>query len=128
MWYMRPSRPIPSPCIETPVAEYSQSIRCSPDSPCAFTGAPTNHDSGAGKYSLIATPVSHVPCACLLGGRGTLPLGFCAGARPPIGTPPVGGELAYAEELTTRAASDSRPPALARRLGQRQRKLTVTGS
>jgi hypothetical protein len=58
MWYGRPSSPIPSPSIDTPVAEYSQSMRCRPGRPGAFTSRPTNHDSGAGQYSVIVTPVS----------------------------------------------------------------------
>src|SRR4051794_2203332 len=48
MWYGLPSSPIPSPSIDSPRAEYNQSILCAVASPGALTGRPTNHDSSAG--------------------------------------------------------------------------------
>jgi hypothetical protein len=54
-----------------------------------LTRRPTNHDSGAGQYSVIVASRIHVPRARLDGGGGTLGLGVGAGARPPIGTPPL---------------------------------------
>ena len=51
---------------------------------------PTNHDSGAGQYSVTATPLSHLPLACLLGGAGMRVGVADTGARPPpkIDAPP----------------------------------------
>ncbi len=83
---------MPSPCIETPVAEYSQSIRCMLVSPGAFTSLPTNHDSGDGQYSVTVTPVSQWPRACLLGGGGMRGVVLVGASPPPtIGAPPFGG-------------------------------------
>src|ERR1700730_13078656 len=65
-------------------------MRCCPVSPGAVTSAPTNHDSGAGQYSVIVTDESHLPRACLPGGGGSLWMGAWVGARPPMGAPPVG--------------------------------------
>ena len=69
MW---PSRPRPSPSIDTPVAEYSQSMRCLPFSPGVRTFLPMNHLSGAGQYSVMMTSCSQEPRARLPGGRGIL--------------------------------------------------------
>src|SRR5436305_14606307 len=101
---------MPSPSIETPVAEYSQSILCSPRSPGVGTSVPTNHDSGAGQYSVIVTPCSHLPCAFLPGGGGTRVGRLPFGARPPTGAPPL--ELA-ARALTALAAPPTEARAIA---------------
>src|SRR5471032_1351983 len=81
---------MPSPSIESPVAEYSQSTRCSPASPGAFTSRPTNQVSGAGQYSVIVTRFSQRALACLLGAGGTLAGAACVGSSPPptIAAPP----------------------------------------
>src|SRR5947209_9080923 len=103
MWYMRPSRAKPSPSIETPSAEYSQSIRCLPASPGALTSLPLNHDSGAGQYSVIVIARSHVPCACLDGGAGTL--GWVpVGAGPAVNPAPPLGPVVAAEPPAAIAA------------------------
>jgi hypothetical protein len=104
MWYIRPSSPMPWPCIERPAAEYSQSTRCRLVSPGAATSRPTNHDSGDGQYSVTDTAPSQRPRLCRLGGAGIFSLPGL-GTSPPLsnGTPPVTG-VVPARAVATGAA------------------------
>src|SRR5579884_989387 len=90
-----------------------------PRSPGALTSRPTNHDSGAGQYSVIVTPLSHLPWLCLLGGLSCDVARLWEGARPPTGAPPltpaVTAVAAVATPCGASAAISSQDPAAAGR-------------
>src|ERR1700744_2600598 len=104
---------MPDPSIDIPVAEASQSMGWRPGRRGALTISPTNHDSGAGQYSVTATPVSQRPLACLLGGEGVWTGALDPGASPPprSPTPPGPGGAGAAEPSAA-------PPPAAPRAGR----------
>ena len=69
----------------------------------AAHGRPTNHDSGAGQYSVTVTPPSQAPRACLRGAPGIRP-GACVGASPPTDAPPLAPGLPLGRPLPPPAA------------------------
>src|SRR5437763_11739284 len=94
--------------MDTPMAEYSQSIRCLPLRPATLTSLPTNHDSGTGQYSVTVKPDIQVPCAFLGGGGGTFwvrPVG--ASPPPPLG---AGAGAPLAARALVGATSASQTP------------------
>jgi hypothetical protein len=111
---------MPWPCIETPVAEYSQSTRCGLANPGATTERPMNHASGDGQYSVTATPRSHRPRLRRLGGGGILAWRAAVGTRPPLikGAPPVIGVglAAAAAAKVVRASAANTVSAASRRV------------